>query len=136
MKKQRKNVVTKCGYKAKLQHIKPNLQQNNTRRRRRKIIWFNSPFSLNVKTNVAKIFWQLIDTNFPPANKLHKVFNRNTVKVSYSCTENIPQIIKGHNKKVTQIKRNHQLECNYRIKTKCPLNGDCRKENVIYKCTA
>ena len=120
--------LKKCGYKAKLQYIQPNLQQNNTRRRTRKIIWFNPSFSLNVKTNVAKMFLQLIDTHFPPANKLHKIFNRNIVKVSYSFTQNISQIIKGHNKKVTQIKRNHQLECNCRIKTECPLNGDCRKE--------
>ena len=105
-------------------------------RRTRKIIWFNPPFSLNVKTNVAKKFLQLIDTHFPTANKLHKTFNRNTVKVSYSCTQNISQILNGHNKKVTQIKLHHQLECNCRIKTECPLNGDCRKENVIYNFTA
>ena len=66
-----------CGYKAKLQYIQPNLQQNNTRRKTRKIVWFNPPFGLNVKTNVAKCFLQLIDTHFPPANKLHKIFNRN-----------------------------------------------------------
>ena len=87
--------------KAKLQYIQPNLQQNNTKRRARKIIWFDPPFSLNVKTNVAKMFWQLIDTHFTPANKLHKINNRNTFKVSYHCTQNISQIIKGHNKKVT-----------------------------------
>ena len=57
--------LKKCGYKTKLQYIEPNLQQNNTRRRTRKIIWFNPPFSLNVKTNVAKISLQLIDTHFP-----------------------------------------------------------------------
>ena len=131
-----KEPLKKCGYKGKLQYIQPILQQNNTRRRTRKIIWFNPPFSLNVKTNVAKMFLQLIDTHFPPANKLHKIFNHNTIKFSYSFTQNISQIIKGHNKKVTQIKRNHQLECNCRIKTECPLNGDCRKEDVIYKCTA
>ena len=45
------------------------------------------------------LFLQVIDTHFPPANKLHKIFNRDTVKVSYSCTQNISQIIKGHNKK-------------------------------------
>ena len=77
-----------------------------------------------------------IDTHFPQTNKLQKIFNRNTVKVGYSCTQNISQIIKRHNKKVTQVKRHHQLECDCRIKTKCPLNGDCRKENVIYTCTA
>ena len=81
------------------------------------------------------MFLQLIDTHFPPANKLHKIFNRNTVKVSYSCTQNISQILKGHNKKVTQIKRNHQLECNCRIETEGSLNGDCRKEDVTCKCT-
>ena len=95
--------LKKCGYKVKLQYIQPNLQQNKIRRTR-KIIWFNPPFSLNVKTNVAKKFFQLIDTHFPPANKLHKTFNRNTVKVSCSCTQNISQILNGHNKKITQIK--------------------------------
>ena len=128
--------LKKCGCKAKLQYIQPNLQQNNTRRRTWKIIWFNPLFSLNAKTNVAKMFLQLIDTYFPPVNKLHKIFNCNTIKVSYSCTQNISQIIKGHNKKVKQMKRHHQLGCNCRIKTECPLNGNCRKEDVIYKCTA
>ena len=33
------------------------------------------------------------------------------------------------------IKQHHQLECNCRIKSKCPLNGDCQKEDVMYKCT-
>ena len=33
-----------CGYKAKLQYIQPNFQQNNARKRTRKIIWFNPPF--------------------------------------------------------------------------------------------
>ena len=84
---------------------------------------------------MAKIFLQLIFTHFPPANKLHKVFNGNTVKVSYSCSQNISQIIKGQTKKVTQTKWRHQLECNCCIKTEYPLNSNCRKEYVIYKCT-
>ena len=46
------------------------------------------------------------------------------------------QIIKGHNKKVVQIKRHHQLECNCRIKAEFPLNGDCWKGDVIYRCTS
>ena len=44
----------------------------------------NKPLSLNVKTNIAKMFLLLIDTHFLPASKLHKIFNRNTVNVSYS----------------------------------------------------
>ena len=91
--------------------------------------------TLNVTTVVAKMFLDLLETHVPPTNKLHKIFNRNTVKVSYSCNQNISQIIKEHNKKVTLIKRHHELECNCRIETECLLNGDCRKEDVIYKCT-
>ena len=97
MKKHCKNVVTKQISNTYSQIC----SKINTRRKTQKIIWFNPPFSLNVKTNVAKMFLQLIDTHFPPANKLHKIFNRNTVKVSYNCTS---QLIKRHNKKVTQIK--------------------------------
>ena len=37
--------LKKCGYKAKLQYIKQHLQQNKTRKRTRKIFWFNSLFS-------------------------------------------------------------------------------------------
>ena len=85
---------------------------------------------------MAKMFLQLIDTHFPPTNKLHQIFNRCTVKVSHSCNQNISQIIKGHNKKVTQIKRHNQLDCNCRTKTECPLNGDCCKEDLICKWTA
>ena len=46
------------------------------------------------------------------------------------------QIIKGHNKKILLKEIQETLECNCRTKTDCPLNGDCRKESIIYKCTA
>ncbi len=36
-------------------------------------------------TNVLHV----IDKHFPPNHKLHKIFNRNTVKVSYSCMNNV-----------------------------------------------
>ena len=86
--------LKKNAYKAKLQYIQPTLQQNNCRRRTRTIIWFNPLFSLNEKTNVLSMFLQLIDTHLPEANKLHKIFNRNTVKVIYRCTQTISQITK------------------------------------------
>ena len=52
----------------------------------RNIILFNPPFNKNVSTSVPKRFLNLIDQHFPKSNKLHTIFNRNTVKVSYSCT--------------------------------------------------
>ena len=129
--------LKKCGHTTKLTYTPPNHEQNKVRRKRqRKIIWFNPPFNLDVSTNVAKIFLNLIEKHFPRSSKLHKIFNKNTVKVSYSCTQNMSQIIKGHNKKIVQKETQETLECNCRVKTDCPLNGDCRKESVIYKCTA
>ena len=63
------------------------------RKRSRKILWFNPPFSLNVKTNIAKEFLKLIDRFFPPGHPLRQIFNRNRVKVSYSCTPNMEPVI-------------------------------------------
>ena len=129
--------LKKCGHTTKLRYTPPNHEQNNVRTKRQcKIIWFNPPFNLDVSTNVAKIFLNLIEKHFLRSSKLHKIFNKNTVKVSYSCTQNMSQIIKGHNKKIVQKETQETLECNCRVKTDCPLNGDCRKESVIYKCTA
>ena len=136
-KSEYEEALKKCGHTTKLTYNPPNHEQNNARRKRnRKIIWFNPPFNLDVSTNVAKIFLNLIEKHFPRSSKLHKIFNKNTVKVSYSCTQNMSQIIKGHNKKIIQNEKQGTLDCNCRVKTDCPLNGGCRKESVIYKCTA
>ena len=39
--------LKKCCYKTKLKYVQPNLQQNNTRKRTRKIICFNPDFILD-----------------------------------------------------------------------------------------
>ena len=70
------------------------------KRNRSRNIWFTPPFNKNVSTDIAKQFLNLIDQHFPKSNKLHVIFNRNTVKVSYSCTQNMSSMIKSHNKKV------------------------------------
>ena len=47
-------------------------------------------------TNVAKTFLQLATSNkhFTRNHALHKIFNRNTLKTSYSCMPIIANIIK------------------------------------------
>ena len=50
--------------------------------------------------NVGKYFLKLIDKHFKHDNMLHKIFNRIMLKISYSCTKNIFQIINNHNKKI------------------------------------
>ena len=50
--------------------------------------------------NVGKYFLKQIDKHFKYVNILHKIFNRKTLKISYSCTKNIFQIINNHNKEI------------------------------------
>ena len=77
----------------------------------------------------------MIDQHFPKSNKLHAIFNRNTVKVSYSCTQNMSSMIKSHNKKVINKDVKESKSCNCRVKSECPLNGQCQVTDIIYKCT-
>ena len=113
-----------------------NYSQNteNHRTRKRKIIWFNPPYNKNVTTNVGKTFLKLIDKHFTKANKLYSIFNKNNVKVSYSCTENVRSIINSHNKKTLSKPENNDELCNCRDKNTCPLDNKCKIKSVIYKC--
>ncbi len=77
-----KVVLRHSNFDHKLDYMKQAPQKTH-RNRQRNIIWFNPPFSKNVKTNIARNFLCLIDKHFPPNHKLHKIFNRNTVKVSF-----------------------------------------------------
>ena len=94
---------------------------------------------------------KLIDKHFKHNNILHKIFNRKTLKISYSCTKNIFQIINNHNKEI--IKECHyrtnnnnkndnnnninnnskQSECNCKTRINCPMNGLCNLDNVVYQ---
>ena len=127
--------IRKSGYKEPLKYIDNTV---NTRRknRSRQIIWFNPPYSKGVSTNVAKQFLELLDKHFPSNNKLNRIFNRNTVKVSYSCTENVAQIITGHNKNKLKPKADEEKRksCSCHKKDECPLNGNCVVRDVVYQC--
>ena len=107
------------------------------KKRARNILWFNPPYSRAVKTNVGKSFLQIMDKHFPVGNPLHKIFNRNTVKMSYRCTPNLARKISGHNAKVLNSKSNEEpkKECNCRKKDECPVQGKCLQSGVIYQAT-
>ena len=66
----------------------------NNRNRARNIIWFNPLYSQNVKTNIGKTFLNLVKKHFPRDHKLYKIFNRNTLKLSYSCMSSMSRLIK------------------------------------------
>ena len=70
------------------------------RKRSRKIIWFNSLFSDSVTTNIVKELFSLLAKHFSPNIRLHKIINKQNVKLSYSCLPNMKGIIANHNKRV------------------------------------
>ena len=65
-------------------------------------------FNCKGTCNISFYFLLLIDKHFPPNNKLSSLFNRHTVRVSYSCTENMKSFVDRHNK--TILKRNNQQQ--------------------------
>ena len=60
-----------------------------------------------------------------------KEINRHTIKVSYSCMSNVQQLIKKHSNFIQNTKNKTTPSCNCGDKNGCPLNGNCRTENVI-----
>ena len=87
-------------------------------------------FAQSVPTKIGKYFLNLLDTHFPPHHKFHKIFNRNSVKISYSCTKNIKSIINNHNNKILNDKKEliNERKCNC-----IPLNGKCLSRNTFYE---
>ena len=113
--------LKKSGYSHNLTYI-PKLHQVSNKNCSRNIIWFNPPFSKNVNTNVGKQFLNLIDYHFLFHHNFHKIFNRNSVKVSYSCMPNMKDIINSHNHHILQKNANiSNKSCNCIDKANCPL---------------
>ena len=106
--------------------------------RKRNATWFNPPYSLSVRTNVGKEFLKLVDNSFPPSNPLHKLFNRQTVKLGYKCMPNMKTEVARHNNKVLQ---EDQLQaaipaCKFEGgPPNCPVGGDCQKTGVVYQAS-
>ena len=105
-----------------IKYIPSQLKQRN---RKRQIIWFNPPYSVNVKTIVGK--------HFPCHYKFHKLFNRNNVKLSYSCMPSMKNIIQKHNSKLMEDpKPTNNKICSCQQKSGCPLNQNCLSECLVY----
>ena len=53
-----------------------------------------------MKANIGKILLKLVAKHFPRQHKYHTLFNKNSIKVSYSCMESMGDITRKHNKKI------------------------------------
>ena len=92
----------------------PNL--STKMKRKRNISWFNPPYTTTVTAKIGKFFLQLIKKSSLKEHKFQKTFNRNTLKLSYSCKPNIKQkqkhliekFYETHHKKMSNIVIVHQ----------------------------
>ena len=121
-----------------------NPQPKRNRNRQRKIVWYNPPWNANVKTNLGRKFLNIIDRCFPNGHPLHKIFNKHTLKLNYSCMPNMKSIISSHNKAVLSDYHQSQTqtsnkECKKRSMptrrkmphTKCSLPSHSHNTNII-----
>ena len=88
------SVLQASGYDEKLSYTPDKPKRKN---RRKKATYYNPPFDLQVKTDVAKRFLHLVSKHFPNHHRLSKILNRRTLKVSYSCMPSIGSYISSHN---------------------------------------
>ena len=72
--------------------------------------------------------------HFPRNNSFHKIFNKNTIKISYSCMRIISSIIASHNKSILRPKA-PEYGCNCRNKESCCLQNQCLTSKIIYEAT-
>ena len=125
--------MKKSGYQASLEYIEPKVDntENNTKKlqRKRKIIWFSPSLSKSVTTNLGIRFLNLVEKHFPKEHKLHKSFNKNTLKVSCSYSQNMTQIINSHNRKVKSAIIKYAI-----IKYPDPGNLLNKRSEIISKC--
>ena len=128
--------LNRAGYEHKLIYRDhQNSQRSKKRNRQRNIIWFNPPFSSNIKTRIGEEFFKILNKHFPKGSKFHKLFNKNNVKLSYSCMPSMKSVISGHNQKLLRENREDMMYddecvCN---EDECLLSGNCQKREVVYR---
>ena len=128
------------GYKnCSLEYQDESNSKKRKRTRKRNIIWYNPPWNASVETDIGKKFFELLERHFPERHRYRKIINRNSVKLSYACTENLKAIILKKNRNLIQDEHSTNERkgmCNCRGGTEsCPLGGECQKSDVIYEAT-
>ena len=76
----------------------------------------------------------LINKHFSPHHKLHKLFNQNKVKISYSCLPNIKSVISAHNRNILHPSPTiARRTCNCINIIQCPRQQKCLSNNILYQ---
>ena len=63
---------------------------------------------------------------------MSKIFNKNTVKLSYSCCRNISSKISSNNRRIINpLPTNYGCKC--RNRSDCPLDNKCLAPSIVYR---
>ena len=87
-----------------------------------------------METNIGQKNLKLVKKCFHKGHPFSKIFNKNTIKVTYSCLSNMGARIAGQNKQKisSDVEIVSTKKCTCR-KTICPVNGECKTMNTIYE---
>ena len=101
-----------CGYNEKILYEQQEENNKNSgKNQKRNITSFNPPYNKLLKTKTGKYFFRLLNKHFPQRHELHKIFNKNFLRFSYSCIPNlkakIMDTIKKYSKKHRRQNQNH-----------------------------
>ena len=131
--------LVRAGYDYKLRFY----QTNNTnsskknRTRTRKCVYWNPPFSKNVKTNLVAEFLKII-RSFPQSNVLAPMINTNKIKASYKTVPNMARQVSRKNGRVLKSgdapPPPPTCNCQRSRKPDCPIPDKCTSTNVCYGC--
>ena len=105
--------------------------------RKKKVFYYNFPFSDCIKTNIGTEFLKLVSRHFSKSVFYGTIFSRNTINISYSYMSNLEKEISNHNHKTlknsNKITDEDSKSCNCRSKANCLFSGECLTKAVIYK---
>jgi hypothetical protein len=117
----------------------PELKFDPSRAKRKvrniKVIWFNPPYNERVRTNVGKKFLGLVRKHFTRTHPYYNIFNKNTLKLSYSCMPSMSSVIKQHNNNILYPIDTEVPPCNCQKQANCPIPGSCRTPATVYTAT-
>ena len=79
----------------------------------------------------------MLSKHFPHGTELHKILNKNNMKISYCTTQNMKSIVDSHNRKLLAGKQHEDNQglcnCLKSRKDNCPLQGKCLTKNLVYR---
>ena len=96
IRKDYNDAIKLSGYNYEIMFKSEGEENKRSRKRKRKVIWFNPPYCKSVRTNIGKKILQIIKKYFGHNSKFKKYLNKNNIKLSYSCLPNIETVINNH----------------------------------------